>query len=79
MNGALAAVPAGFVPGMAVLLLVVAIDAWVYIDAKHHRELGTPVGFRAGGLRLETPEAWLLACIVLWVIAVPLYAAARRN
>ena len=74
-----AATPAGFAPAMALLLVVVATDAWVYIDAKRQRDLGEPVVFTVGSLHIETPEARLVACIVLWIIAVPLYLTGRRR
>ena len=64
---------------MAILLVVVATDAWVYADARHQRDRGAPVVLTIGSIRIESPEAWLLACIVLWVIAVPLYLTGRRS
>ena len=64
---------------MALLVVVVAIDVWVYLDATHQRDAGEPVVLVVGSLRIETPEAWLIACVILWVIALPLYLTGRRR
>jgi hypothetical protein len=33
-----------------------------------------------GNLRVDTPEAWFLGCVALWVIFMPLYLTATgRN
>ncbi len=61
------------------LLVVVASDAWVYFDAARQRDAGNPVVLVVGSLRVDTPEAWLVACVVLWVIALPLYLTGRRR
>ncbi|MDQ6946497.1 MAG: hypothetical protein M3256_09535 [Actinomycetota bacterium] len=74
-----AAAPAGSGPALAILLVVVATDAWVYVDAKRQRDLGAPVVLIIGRVRIETPEAWLLACMLLWLIAFPLYLTGRRG
>ena len=73
------AAPAGLTVALLILLVVAATDAWIYFDAKRQRDLGEPVVLTVGSLRVETPEAWLLACIVLWIIAVPLYLTGRRH
>ncbi|MFU8854684.1 hypothetical protein ACNAW0_27480 [Micromonospora sp. SL1-18] len=63
-----------------VLLVVLALDAWVYTDARQRMRRGSPVSVSIGSLRVETPEAWLLGCVVLWVVFFPLYLAATgRN
>lgn len=62
-----------------ILLIVLASDTWVYLDARRQCAAGEPVVFVLGGLRIETPEAWLIACIVLWIIALPLYITGRRR
>jgi hypothetical protein len=64
---------------MAVLLVVIASDVWVYLDAVRQRDAGAPVVFVLVGLRVETPEAWLVACLILWIIALPLYLTGRRR
>ena len=60
-----------------VLLLVVATDLWVYADAKAHRERGTPVVFSAGSLKVDTPAAWFVGCLLLWIVFFPLYTTRR--
>ena len=61
-----------------VLLALLATDLWVYADAKAHRERGTPVVFSAGYLNVDTPVAWFLCCLVLWILFFPLYITRRR-
>jgi hypothetical protein len=61
-----------------VLLALLATDLWVYADAKAHKERGTPVVFSAGYLNVDTPVAWFLCCLVLWILFFPLYIT-RRN
>jgi hypothetical protein len=61
-----------------VLLAFLATDLWVYADAKAHKERGTPVVFSAGYLNVDTPVAWFLCCLVLWILFFPLYLT-RRN
>lgn len=60
-----------------VLLLAVATDLWVYADAKAHRERGTPVVFSTGSLNVDTPTAWFLGCLLLWILFFPLYITRR--
>jgi hypothetical protein len=67
------------VPAIVILLVVVATDAWVYVDAARQRDAGEPVVLVIGGRRIETPEAWLVACLILWIIAFPLYLTGRRR
>jgi hypothetical protein len=56
-----------------VLAVGLAIDLWVYSDAKAHVERGRPVVFSAGSLEVSTPMAWFLACLLLWLLFLPLY------
>ncbi len=67
---------------MAPILTVVVIggtDAWVYVDAHGRAEIGDPVTVVFGSARIETPLAWLVCCLVLWVVSFPLYLVARRQ
>ncbi|GAB3806882.1 hypothetical protein [Micromonospora zhanjiangensis] len=65
---------------IAVLLVMFGSDLWVLTDARGRARRGDPVSVRIGNLRVETPEAWFLGCLVLWVIFMPLYlTATRRN
>lgn len=57
--------------------VVIAIDGWVFFDAKMRADRGTPVIFRAGSFVVDTPGAWFLACLLLWVIFFPLYMINR--
>jgi len=61
-------------------LIVFVSDAWVYLDARSRVDQGRPVTVSLGSWRLETPIAWFLGCLVLWVVFLPLYlTAAGRN
>jgi hypothetical protein len=62
-----------------VVLAVVCVDLWVFADARRWERAGTPVVFRLGTLRIATAQAWVLACLVLFVFFVPIYAVARRD
>jgi hypothetical protein len=64
---------------LALLVLVVILDVWVYVDAHHRSEARRPVVASIGTVVLETPAAWLLACLVLWVLFFPMYLVARSN
>jgi hypothetical protein len=66
------------VPFLAIVVIV-AIDLWVYLDAKRHVEHGAPVELTIGALVVDTPAAWFLACLILWVIFLPLYLVSRRE
>jgi hypothetical protein len=66
------------VPLVAVVL-VACVDLWVLADARRWARLGTPVVFRFGSFSVETPETWAVACLLLFVFFVPIYAVARRT
>jgi hypothetical protein len=61
-----------------VLLALLAADRWVYVDAQLHAERGSPVIFTRGDVKVDTPAAWALGCLVLSVVFFPLYLARRR-
>ncbi len=63
---------------LLVLLALVAVDRWVYLDAQAHAKRGNPVIFRSGNLKVDTPAQWALGCLILWVIFFPLYLANRH-
>lgn len=63
---------------LLVLLALLAVDRWVYVDAQAHAERGNPVIFRSGSLKVDTPTAWALGCLILWILFFPLYLASRR-
>jgi hypothetical protein len=65
---------------IAVLVLALTVDVWVYGDARKRHLHGHPTSVSIGSLRVQTPEAWFLACLLLWVVFVPLYLTATgRN
>ncbi|MGC9667383.1 hypothetical protein ACNTMW_12595 [Planosporangium sp. 12N6] len=59
------------------MLVIATIDAWVYLDAKARADRGRPVVFSAGSFEVGTPVAWLLGCLVLFVVFLPLYLTSR--
>jgi hypothetical protein len=62
-----------------VLLVILAIDMWVYADAKKRADQGAPVVVRIGGFVLETPQTWFVGCLILWIIFFPLYMVSRAG
>ncbi|MBV9604279.1 MAG: hypothetical protein JO027_04200 [Solirubrobacterales bacterium] len=61
------------------LLAWLAACLWVYRDAEANVAAGTPVYLQIGALRIDTPEAWAVACSVLLFVFMPLYLAARKS
>jgi hypothetical protein len=62
-----------------VLVVILAIDTWVYADAKQRADQGAPVVVRIGAFVLETPQTWFVGCLILWVIFFPLYMVSRAG
>jgi hypothetical protein len=62
---------------LAIIVVVLGFDSWVYLDARHHAERDVPVVFEAGSLVIDTPAMWFAACLILWVIFFPLYLTNR--
>jgi hypothetical protein len=62
--------PAALVP-VLVLLVILAIDLWVYADARRWAAQRAPV--------VETPETWFLGCLVLFILFFPLYMVSRAG
>jgi hypothetical protein len=62
-----------------ILLLLGAIDLWVYADAKAHTRRGTPVIFSSGFLTVDTPAAWFFGCLLLSIVFIPLYLTIRGH
>lgn len=60
-----------------VLVIVVATDLWVYVDARRCTNSGAPVFVKIGRVAIETPVAWLVACLVVWVVFFPTYVVSR--
>lgn len=59
------------------LLVVLATDVWVYRDSSSRLARGQPVTVTIGSFRMESPTVWFVACLVLWILAFPLYLVAR--
>ena len=62
---------------LIVLALGIAIDLWVYADATQRAEDGRPVVLRAGAFVIDSPAAWTVGCLLLWIVFFPLYLANR--
>ena len=62
-----------------ILLILGAIDLWVYADAKAHSRRGTPVIFSSGFLTVDTPAAWFFGCLLLSIVFIPLYLTIRGH
>ena len=67
----------GAAAALAVLLVVAAIDVWIYTDARRRSDGGDPVVVTIGPVEIATPTAWLLGCVLLWIFFVPAYMVAR--
>jgi hypothetical protein len=59
-------------------LLVIASSLWVYFDA---RSLGVRKGLAPdlGGIFDMTPLGWFLSCLILWIVAFPIYLGMRTR
>jgi hypothetical protein len=74
------AIPITALVPIVALLVGLTLDTWVYADASERQRQGDRVSAWVGPLRLETPEAWFLGCLILWVVFFPLYLSATgRN
>jgi hypothetical protein len=62
---------------LVVLAVILAVDVWVYVDARVQAQRGRPVVFSLGAFVVDTPEMWFACCLILFVIFVPLYLAGR--
>lgn len=60
-----------------VVLIVVSADLWVYADARAHEDRGTPVVFSVGFLEVDSPTAWFVGCLLLWIVFFPVYLDLR--
>lgn len=69
----------GLATPLLLLAVVLASDAWVMWDASRRHQRHDDVEASVGPITLNRPEHWLIACIVLWVIAFPMYLVARRR
>lgn len=60
------------------LCLVVAADVWVYLDATRRANAGERVEARVGSWTIDSPAAWGLGCLVLFIVFLPMYLVARH-
>lgn len=61
------------------LVLVIAADVWVYVDARSRQGTGHEPAVRVGSLQISTPQIWAIGCVVLFIIVFPMYLVARRE
>jgi hypothetical protein len=61
------------------LLVALATDVWLYADAKAHAKRGEPVVTQLGAFIIDSPEAWFIGSLLLWIVVVPLYIANRNQ
>jgi hypothetical protein len=71
-------VPGSLAP-LVLALAIVASDIWVFFDAKRCSQAGSPVFLRIGILSLETPLAWFVGCVLLWIFFFPMYLVSRSR
>jgi hypothetical protein len=64
---------------LVVVVLIGAVDLWVYLDAKRCADEGAPVVLHIRGLVVSTPAAWLLGCVILWIFFCPMYLISRSR
>lgn len=55
------------------MIVVIASSIWVLIDA---RSIGVQKG-QISGIANIGPVAWFFACLLLWIVAFPMYLAKR--
>jgi len=58
---------------MLFLVLTIVSSVWVFVDA---RKIGVQKGL-VTGLADLSPVGWLVACLLLWIVAAPLYLIKR--
>lgn len=56
-----------------VWLLILGTSLWVFFDA---RSIGVKKG-QVKGMADMGPVGWLFACLLIWIIAFPMYLAKR--
>ena len=62
---------------LALLVVALVVDAWVFLEARAREADGRAVVATVGPVTFATPEQWLLGCLLLWVFVVPLFLVAR--
>jgi hypothetical protein len=54
-------------------------DPWVYVDARRQAGAGSAVFLRIGAFTIDTPAAWLLGCVLLWIFFFPMHLVSRSG
>jgi hypothetical protein len=68
----------GAAPTVFLMVCVMFVAAaWVYNDAKAQANQGNPIDVSVGSLRLNTPAAWFLACLLMAELFIPPYVESR--
>ena len=60
-----------------VLIILGAVAAWVYLDAKERAQRGNPVVYSMDSFELSTPAGWFVCCLLLVELFFPLYLDSR--
>lgn len=68
----------GWIAPVTLVIIVLATDVWVYLDAQARRTAGRSVNASVGPVTFSTPEQWFWGCLLLWIFIFPLYVVARR-
>lgn len=68
-----------FLGALALVVVILASDAWVGWDATRRDAEGDAVVASIGPVTLDRPIVWLVGCLLLWVFVFPLYLVARRQ
>jgi hypothetical protein len=63
---------------LLLILAVVALDVWVYCDARGRQGTRREVTASIGALHIDRPEMWMGWCLLLFILFFPLYIVARR-
>jgi hypothetical protein len=64
---------------IAVLIVILGTDFWVYTDARKRSQRGNPATLSVGALDFDTPTLWFVACLVLWIVFFPAYIVTRSQ
>ena len=67
------------VPMVVVLAVLVGCSLWVLRDARTREAHREPVVVTILGVTISEPTIWAALCLVLFVLAFPLYLAARTS
>ncbi|WP_156661508.1 hypothetical protein [Mycobacterium sp. 852002-51163_SCH5372311] len=59
------------------LVILGAVAAWVYLDAKERAQRGNPVVYSMESFEVRTPAGWSVCCLLLVELFFPLYLDSR--